>query len=144
MRGTWHDPHAPGKTTMLKGFLIFLAVVILAVAGFTAFTLTWSYSEGERAGYVQKLSKKGWICKTWEGEMAMVTMPGTVAEKFHFTVREDDVAAKINATVGDRVVLAYEEHKWIPFSCFGDTGYFVIDVRPAKTESMFRERWPAT
>jgi hypothetical protein len=141
--GEWHHPPAPGKTTMLKGFLIFVAVVILAVAGFTAFTLSWAYSEGERAGYVQKLSKKGWICKTWEGEMAMVTMPGTVAEKFYFTVREDDVAAKINATVGTRVVLTYEEHKWIPFSCFGDTGYFVNGVRPAGVEPMFLERSPA-
>ena len=114
---------------MLKSLLTLVAVVILVLVGFTAFTLSWSYSEGERAGYVQKLSKKGWICKTWEGEMAMVTMPGTVAEKFYFTVREDDVAHRINATVGRRVVLTYEEHKWIPFSCFGDTGYFVTGVR---------------
>jgi hypothetical protein len=99
------------------------------MALFTAFTLWYSYSDGERAGYVQKFSKKGWICKTWEGEMAMVTMPGTVAEKFFFTVQDDSVAAKINATVGRRVVLTYEEHKWIPFRCFGDTGHFVTGVR---------------
>ena len=114
---------------MLRKFLIFVAIVIAVIAAFTAFTLSWSYSEGERAGYVQKLSKKGWVCKTWEGEMAMVTMPGTVAEKFYFTVREDDVAEQINLTVGKRVVLAYEEHKWIPISCFGETGYFVTGVR---------------
>src|SRR5499426_1282815 len=105
----------------LKILLTIVGVGIAVVAAFTAFTLTWSYSDGERAGYVQKLSKKGWICKTWEGEMAMVTMPGTVAEKFYFTVRDDAVAADINATVGTRVTLSYEEHKWIPFSCFGDT-----------------------
>ena len=114
---------------MFKKFLIFVGVVILGIAAFTAFTLSWSYGKGERAGYVQKLSKKGWICKTWEGQMAMVTMPGTVAEKFYFTVRQDNVAAKINATVGSRVVLSYEEHRWVPFSCFGDTGYFVTGVR---------------
>ena len=114
---------------MAKKLLTFAGVLIALVVAFTAFTLWYSYSEGERAGYVQKLSKKGWICKTWEGEMAMVTMPGTVAEKFYFTVREDAVAAKINETVGRRVVLTYEEHKWIPFSCFGDTGYFVTGVR---------------
>ena len=78
---------------------------------------------------MQKFSKKGWICKTWEGEMAMVTMPGTVAEKFYFTVRDDSVAAEINETVGQRVVLTYEEHRWIPFSCFGDTGHFVTGVK---------------
>lgn len=121
---------------MKRTLLIGLAIAILAVTGFTAFTLSWSYSEGERAGYVQKLSKKGWLCKTWEGEMAMVTMPGTVAEKFYFTVREDAVAAKINATVGGRVVLTYEEHKWIPFSCFGDTGYFVTGVRASVMSSL--------
>ena len=114
---------------MAKKLLTFAGVLIALVVAFTAFTLWYSYSEGERAGYVQKLSKKGWICKTWEGEMAMVTMPGTVAEKFYFTVREDAVAAKINETVGRRVVLTYQEHKWIPFSCFGDTGYFVTGVR---------------
>jgi lysophospholipid acyltransferase (LPLAT)-like uncharacterized protein len=114
---------------MAKKLLTIVGVLIALVVAFTAFTLWYSYSEGERAGYVQKLSKKGWICKTWEGEMAMVTMPGTVAEKFYFTVREDAVAAKINETVGRRVVLTYQEHKWIPFSCFGDTGYFVTGVK---------------
>ena len=114
---------------MGRKLLIFAGIVIAGIAAFTAFTLWYSYSTGERAGYVQKLSKKGWLCKTWEGEMAMVTMPGTVAEKFYFTVPEDSVAAEINKTVGRRVVLTYEEHKWIPFSCFGDTGYFVTDVR---------------
>jgi lysophospholipid acyltransferase (LPLAT)-like uncharacterized protein len=114
---------------MAKKLLTIVGVLIALVIAFTAFTLWYSYSEGERAGYVQKLSKKGWICKTWEGEMAMVTMPGTVAEKFYFTVREDAVAAKINETVGRRVVLTYQEHKWIPFSCFGDTGYFVTGVK---------------
>src|SRR5205814_1526280 len=100
-----------------------------ALAGYTWVTLHWSYSDGERAGYVQKLSRKGWLCKTWEGEMAMVTMPGTVAEKFAFTVREPAVAAKLNANVGKRMALHYEQHKWIPTSCFGDSEYFVTDVR---------------
>ena len=114
---------------MLKKLLVFVGIIVALIALWTLFTLTWSYSDGERAGYVQKFSKKGWICKTWEGEMAMVTMPGTVAEKFFFTVRDDEVAARINATVGRRVVLTYEEHKWVPFSCFGDTGHFVTDVK---------------
>jgi hypothetical protein len=117
-------------TKMIKAILTTVGVVIVLLVGWTALTLTWSYADGERAGYVQKLSRKGWICKTWEGEMAMVTMPGTVAEKFYFTVPDDAVATKINATVGTRVVLHYEEHRWIPFSCFGDTGYFVTDTRP--------------
>ena len=116
---------------MIKTLFGLIAAAILLLVGFTAFTLSWTYSEGERAGYVQKLSKKGWICKTWEGEMAMVTMPGTVAEKFYFTVPDDEVARRINGTLGRRVSLTYEEHKWIPFSCFGDTGYFVTGVKDA-------------
>ncbi len=108
------------------GFVIALVAVL---AGFTWVTLHWSYADGERAGYVQKFSKRGWFCKTWEGEMAMVTMPGTVAEKFQFTVREDAVAHKLNAAVGKRMALHYEQHKWVPSSCFGDTEYFVTDVR---------------
>jgi hypothetical protein len=123
---------------MAKKLLTALAIVIALVFVFTAFTLWYSYSEGERAGYVQKLSRKGWLCKTWEGEMAMVTMPGTVAEKFYFTVPADSVAAEINKTVGQRVVLTYEEHKWIPFSCFGDTGYFVTGVRETADTSIQR------
>ncbi len=113
----------------LRTILIFLVAIAMVLTLWTLFTLSWSYSKGERAGYVQKFSEKGWICKTWEGEMAMVTMPGTVAEKFYFTVPDDAVAAKINATVGARVVMHYEEHRWIPISCFGDTGYFVTDTR---------------
>ena len=92
-------------------------------------TLHWTYSEGERAGYVQKLSKKGWVCKTWEGEIAMVTMPGAIPEKFIFTVPADAVANKINALAGKRVVLHYEQHKFIPSSCFAETEYFVTTVR---------------
>lgn len=107
----------------------FVIALIAVLAGFTWVTLHWSYADGERAGYVQKFSKRGWFCKTWEGEMAMVTMPGTVAEKFQFTVRDDAVANKLNASVGKRMALHYEQHKWVPSSCFGDTGYFVTDLR---------------
>ena len=114
---------------MGKVLLGLLLGVVAALAAFTWFTLHWAYSDGERAGYVQKLSRKGWLCKTWEGEMAMVTMPGTVAEKFAFTVPDHAMANKINTNVGKRMALHYEQHKWIPTSCFGDTEYFVTDVR---------------
>src|SRR3979411_3095300 len=110
---------------MGKVFVGLVLLIIAALAGFSGVTLHWSYSDGERAGYVQKLSRKGWLCKTWEGEMAMVTMPGTVSEKFAFTGPQAAVAAKVNARVGKRVALHYEQHKWIPSSCFGDTEYFV-------------------
>jgi hypothetical protein len=114
---------------MVKILVGIVVIALLGLAGFTYLTLHWAYSEGERAGYVQKLSRRGFICKTWEGEMAMVTMPGTVAEKFLFTVPNQAVAAEVNAAVGKRMALHYEQHKWIPSSCFGDTEYFVTDVR---------------
>ena len=101
---------------------------MLAV-GWVWLTLNWSYAEGERTGYVQKLSKKGWVCKTWEGEIVMVTMPGAIPEKFEFTVRDKSVVDKINSHAGNRVVLHYEQHKFIPSSCFGETEYFVDNVR---------------
>jgi hypothetical protein len=114
---------------MVKALVALVMVGSVGLVGFTWLTLRWSYAQGERAGYVQKLSKKGWFCKTWEGEMAMVTMPGTVSEKFYFTVPDDSVAATLNASVGKRMALRYEQHKWIPSSCFGDTEYFMTNVR---------------
>src|SRR5205085_12130830 len=115
--------------SMLKVLLGLLVLVAGGLAGFAWLTLHWAYSDGERAGYVQKLSRKGWLCKTWEGEMAMVTMPGTVSEMFAFPVPDGAVAAKIKAIVGKRMALHYEQHRWVPTSCFGDTEYFVTAVR---------------
>jgi hypothetical protein len=111
--------------------LIFAPVFILALlaAGWTWLTLHWSYAEGERTGYVQKLSRKGWLCKTWEGEIVMVTMPGAIPEKFEFTVHDQGVVEAINRLAGNRVVLRYKQHKFIPTSCFGETEYFVDNVR---------------
>jgi hypothetical protein len=100
----------------------------LGLAAWIFLMLHWSYSTGERAGYVQKLSKKGWICKTWEGELALITMPGTVAEKFYFTVPDEKIAAEINSTLGSRVTLHYEQHIGLPTNCWGDTQYFINKV----------------
>ena len=104
-----------------------LIVGLLAIAWFWFF-LTWNYSTGERAGWIQKFSEKGWICKTWEGEMAMVSMPGTTQEKFLFTVRDDAVAEKINKVMGKRVSLSYKEKVGLPTSCFGETRHYVDGV----------------
>lgn len=116
--------------TKFPRFLITIVLVlVLAPMAWTWLALNWSYADGERAGYVQKLSRKGWLCKTWEGEMAMVTMPGAIPDKFEFTVRDDAVAAKINQLAGKRVVLMYAQHKLLPTSCTGETEYFVSDIR---------------
>ncbi|MEN6375678.1 MAG: hypothetical protein ABFD75_12995 [Smithella sp.] len=110
-----------------------VGIMLVPVIGFifyTWFTLTWSFSKGERAGYIQKLSKSGWICKTWEGEMAMVTMPGAIPEKFLFSIRDEEVARRINKLAGKRVILVYEQHRGVPTSCFGETEYFIVDAKP--------------
>jgi hypothetical protein len=113
----------------LKWFLVLGILPALGIAAYTWAMLSWSFSTGERAGYVQKLSRKGWVCKTWEGEMALVSMPGTVAEKFFFTVPDDAIARQINDTIGARVALTYEQHIGVPTTCFGETQYFVSAVK---------------
>ena len=95
---------------------------------YTWASLNWVYSSGERAGYVQKFSLKGYLCKTWEGEIVLVSMPGTQAEKFFFTVHDEAVAKKVNDSMGLRVKIHYQEHKGIPSSCFGETAYFVDEL----------------
>src|SRR5450830_252467 len=112
------------------------ALTVIVVLPFVLFTLwsvlalNYTYSSGERAGYLQKISRRGWICKTWEGELQLSAIPGSVPEKFIFSVRSDSVAALLNMHNGERVVLDYQQHKGVPGSCFGDTEYFVTGVRP--------------
>ena len=116
-----------GPSRLKLAFWLLIVPLALAAAYF-AIVLSWSYSDGERAGWVQKFSKKGWLCKTWEGEMALVTMPGAIPEKFLFTVRDDKVAEQINRVVGKRVTLHYEEKVGLPTTCFGETRHFVTGV----------------
>src|SRR5689334_21949065 len=92
-------------------------------------TLHYTYSNGTRAGYVQKFSQKGWLCKTWEGELAQVNIPGALQEKWEFTVRDDSVAKLVEDAAGKQVQLFYSQHKGVPTSCFGDTQYFVTGIR---------------
>ena len=110
------------------GGLLVIPAAVLAV--WTAITLTFAYSRGERVGYAQKISEKGWLCRTWEGELTMAAIPGAAPEKFYFTVRSDSVARAIQQFDGQRVVLDYEQHRFVPSSCFGETEYFVTDVEP--------------
>ena len=113
---------------MIQRLVLFLVVLCLLAAGWLWFALSWSYSTGDRAGWVQKLSNKGWVCKTWEGELALVSLPGTTPEKFLFTIRDAAVAADVSRVMGKRVNLHYEEKVGLPGSCFGDTRYYVNKV----------------
>jgi hypothetical protein len=126
------EPPPPRRRRVSRWKLFVVALVLVPALAFALWTwvaLNWSYSEGYRTGWVQKISRKGWLCKTWEGELAMSNVPGSMPELFRFSVRDDSIANQINATSGKRVTLTYREHKGIPTSCFGDTPYFVTAIR---------------
>jgi hypothetical protein len=118
----------------LRSFIGLVLIVALLAGGYLLFAYNFTYSKGESVGYVQKLSYKGWVCKTWEGEQmrALANMP-TIPEKFAFTVRDTAVADQINAHIGQKVVLEYAQHRGLP-ECFGETQHFIESVRLAPTE----------
>ena len=134
-------PETPAPTPAPKhgflrrnwGKLSLTTIVLVPILIFTIWAglaLNFTFSSGNRVGFVQKFSRKGWLCKTWEGELAMVNMPGAMSQIFTFTVRSDSVAAAINdAMLKGRVELQYAEHRGVPTSCFGETAYFVKGVR---------------
>jgi hypothetical protein len=123
---------APRRGWSRRTKLILFGIVLLPVLLFTLYSLlvlNWSYSDGWRSGVLQKFSRKGWICKTWEGELAMSTVPGVAPTIWTFSVRDDAVVQRMTDAVGDRVDLHYTEHRGIPSDCFASTNYFVDSVR---------------
>jgi len=120
---------------MRKWLLIALALLILLPSlGFAAWawlTLNYAYSAGERTGFVQKISNKGWVCKTWEGELVMPTQPGVAPQSFPFSVRDRAVAERLLKLSGERVTLGYEQHRFVPTNCFGETEYYITTVHPS-------------
>lgn len=109
--------------------VIVVVLPVLVVTLWMTIALHYSYSSGDRAGYLQKISRRGWLCKTWEGEIQLTAIPGATPEIFSFSVRSDSIAAELNKLAGQRVVLHYQQHKGVPTSCFGDTEYFIDGVR---------------
>jgi hypothetical protein len=123
-------PPAP-RPRRLRLWLIGLGALLVLLLLFTLYVglmFAWSYSDGERAGILQKFSRKGWFCKTYEGELAMSIVPGVTPTIWEFSVRNESVVPRLNAVLGKRVVLHYTEHRGIPTSCFGHTNYFVDSV----------------
>jgi hypothetical protein len=116
--------HHRVRTILLLTVLI--PVVVIALWIWVA--MGYTYASGDRAGYVQKISKKGWLCKTWEGELAMANLPGTMPQIFSFTVRSDSIANVLEQTIGKQVSVTYEQHRGLPTSCFGETEYFISHV----------------
>ena len=126
-------PAAPPRRHWWHHWKLLLAAVFaapaLAFALYTLVALKWTYSEGERAGTLTKFSHKGWLCKTWEGELMQPTAPGVAPTIWAFTVRSDSAAIEINRGLGKRVVLSYREHRGVPTTCFGETSYYVDGIR---------------
>lgn len=125
-------PVTSPKRKRRKWALIVFGVVVvvpsLLMAAWIAIALHWSYSEGNRAGYIQKFSHKGWVCKTWEGELQTSNIPGSAPQLFNFSVRDDSVAKQITRLMGSRVSMTYQEHRGVPGTCFAETNYFVTGV----------------
>lgn len=113
----------------VKVFLLLIVIAVVLSAGYVTIVLNLSYSKGERVGYVQKFSEKGWLCKTWEGELQMLPVPGAIPEKFLFSVRDKELVGKINASMGKKLSLSYEQHKGIPTNCFGESEYFAVGAK---------------
>jgi hypothetical protein len=127
--------HDVGFARRHWGKLTIFSVIALPILGFVAWvliTLNYSYSTGDRAGFLQKLSKRGWVCKTWEGEMLLSAIPGSQPEKFIFTVRSDSLANEMNKLLGKQVALTYAQHQHVPTSCWGDTEYYITAVRAVR------------
>src|SRR5262244_495063 len=103
----------------------FLLVIVFVAVAALMIAFNYSYSDGSRAGYIQKFSTKGWFCKTHEGELAMTTVPGVAPVLWGFTVWDDKVAAQFSQVMGKRLVLHYKEYRYLPTTCFGETTYFV-------------------
>jgi hypothetical protein len=124
-------PTPPARKKHHRVATIILSIVLIpavAIALWIWVAMGYTYASGDRAGYVQKISKKGWLCKTWEGELAMANLPGTMPQIFAFTVRNDSVANVLEQTIGKQVSVTYEQHRGLPTSCFGETEYFISRV----------------
>jgi len=122
-------PPARPPRRSFKSYLWGSLVGALVLVGlYTWLMLSWAYSEGERAGVLQKFSKRGWVCKTNEGELALYVVGGVAPEIWHFSARDRQVIEQLHAAVGQQVRLGYAEHRGLPTSCFGETDYFVERV----------------
>jgi hypothetical protein len=122
-------PQGVRRHPIIVAVVVVVALPVLVFTMWAGITLNYTYSSGDRAGYLQKISKRGWLCKTWEGELQMSAIPGSQPEKFLFTTRSDSIAAVLTSLSGQRVSLHYEQHTGVPGTCFGDTEYFVTGVR---------------
>jgi hypothetical protein len=124
MHMAWEETAVKRGGRLGRILIIVLVVAVLLGVLWTWFALSWSYSDGERAGILQKFSRKGWICKTYEGELALYVVGGVAPQIWHFSTRDADLAKKLTSAVGSQIRLHYTEHRGVPTSCFAETPYF--------------------
>jgi len=118
-----------------RWLVILLLLIMVGVGLWTWLALSWAYSDGERAGVLQKFSRRGWVCKTQEGESAQYVVAGVSPQIWAFSVRDPVVGAQLNKVVGRKLQLHYTEHAGVPSSCFGDTRYYVDRVTVVDSQS---------
>ena len=121
------QPRQAGR--ILPIAIIALVIIVALPALWTWITLSYSYSEGERAGVLQKFSRKGWLCKTYEGELAQYVVGGVAPQIWTFSTSDSKVAQELFKAVGQQVQVHYTEHRGLPTSCFADTNYFAEGFR---------------
>ncbi len=111
------------KKTLFK---ILAAIIILAIAWF-AFIYFVPYSEGTRSGELIKITHKGVLFKTWEGEISQGI---SGAQIFSFSILDKDkkIIEKLKEYQGKYVKLNYVE-RYASFAFWGDTKYFITDVK---------------
>ena len=111
-------------------------IFILFLSGYIYWNYYYTYSDGSRAGLLQKFSRKGNIFKTYEGEMILSSVQSNAnvplaSEKFFFSVSNPQVASEISALQGDFIVVYYKEKNGIlPWR--GESAYLVDSVSVSK------------
>lgn len=113
---------------------IFLGLLVLALVGGAIYVWVggWTYSEGTRSGYLIKISKKGTVLKTYEGQLNLGgfqsdPQAGVMGNIWEFSVAKNDIYEQLQQYQGQQVTLSYRE-RYITFPWQGDTHYFVYKV----------------
>lgn len=123
--------------------VIILVVILLAVMAFFYFG---TYSEGVRAGTLIKISKRGTIFKTYEGQLNVnafgAVKKGTLDESFEFSIPNDSaLVKKMEDLTGYDVQLFYKE-KYFVFPWLGETKYMVSDLKANNGAAKSEQRYP--
>lgn len=111
------------------------AAAVLGIGGDYVYNNAYNYSSGDRTGQIFKLSHKGTLCKTWEGQMTTDGVGRVDGQSnrqgidFEFTVMDKDLLPKIQEAerTGERVDLHYRQVKW-KLSCLQESEYVATDI----------------